>query len=70
MIHHTIRMSFIFKIYRTSVKWKFHFWMVLFFYRPSSLTAIHVPNVLTIVACKKKLHLISSLSEPHTKATF
>lgn len=53
MIHHPIKMFFIFKIYRRSVKWKFHFWMVFFFYRPSSLTAIHVPNVLTIVTCKK-----------------
>lgn len=53
MIHHPIKMSFIFKIYRMSVKWKFRFWMVFFFYRPSSLAAIHVPKVLTIVTCKK-----------------
>lgn len=53
MFHHPIKMSFIFKIYRMSVKWKFRFWMVFFFYRPSSLAAIHVPKVLTIVTCKK-----------------
>ena len=53
-----------------SIKWKSCLWMAFSFYRSSSVTAIHVPNVLPPLLLGKKLYLISSLSEFPTKQHF